>query len=197
MSKRVGRPRIDDSQKNKKPTDRITCDTCKGEYTRANRAAHNKTKQHQQALSYETIIKNTLHQQIPKKNILKTRAEYPYYDWNGEIIYMTENKFKYYNTISLVKNGYPLYFKSHKERKSMIRKQEKNDSDEENNEYESINTSENDSDDENNNVIVPEWFIKKIDDPKTTKEDLKKMLLIYNELAINQGVKPLKMKRIK
>jgi len=65
MSKRVGRPRLDASQKNKKPTDKITCITCNGVYTRSNRAAHNKTKQHQQALKYEAIIKNII--QLIKK----------------------------------------------------------------------------------------------------------------------------------
>jgi len=210
MSKRVGRPRLEASQKNKKPTDKITCTTCSGVYTRSNRAAHNKTKQHQQALKYETIIKNTLHQQIPKTISLKERAEYPYYDWNGERIYMTPNKFKYYNTISLTKNGYPLYFESLNEKKKIIRNKKKiesdeedeekysseSDTDEENNEDQNTESSESDSDDENNNVIVPDWFIKKIDDPKTTKEELKKMLIYYNQLATNQGVNPVKNETI-
>lgn len=158
MSKRRGRPRLTETQKNKKPSDIITCTTCQGTYTRANRAAHNKTKQHQQALKYETILKNTLHQQIPDRPTLIQRAEYPYYDWNGERIYMKKNKFNYYNTVSMAKNGYPLYFNSLSERKKIMREQ----ADEEQN--------------ENSTVIVPEWFVKKIDDPNTTRKELKKIL---------------------
>jgi hypothetical protein len=74
---------------------------------------------------------------------------------------MTENKFKYYNTISLVKNGYPLYFKSLKERKKVMLNQGKIDSDEEDDDDEKEESSESDSDNENSNVIVPYWFIKK------------------------------------
>jgi hypothetical protein len=181
MSKRVGRPKLDPSQKTKKPTDRITCDLCGKEYTRANRSTHNKTKIHQQAVKYETLIRDTLHQQIPERITLKERAEYPYYDWNGERIYMTEKKFNYYNTISLAKNGYPLYFKSLKERKKIMLNQGEIDSDEEDDKKEE--SSESDSDNEKSNVIIPYWFIKKIDDPKTTKEELKKMLIYYNQLS--------------
>ena len=54
---------------------------------------------------------------------------------------------------------------------------------------------ESDSDDENSMVRVPDWFIKKLDDPKTPREELKKMLLIYNKLAVNQGAKPVKLKK--
>lgn len=120
MSKRVGRPRLDASQKTKKPTDRITCTTCNGVYTRSNRAAHNKTKVHQQALKYETIIKNTLHEQIPDRITLKERAHHFYYDWNGEKTFMTQKKFNYYNAISLAKNGHPMYFKSLDERQERL-----------------------------------------------------------------------------
>lgn len=171
MSKRRGRPRLTETQKNKKPSDIITCTTCQGTYTRANRAAHNKIKQHQQALKYETILKNTLHQQIPDRPTLIQRAEYPYYDWNGERIYMKKNKFNYYNTVSMAKNGYPLYFNSLSERKKIMREQ----ADEEQNENEDDESSESDSDDENSTVIVPEWFDKKIDDPNTTRKELKKI----------------------
>lgn len=208
MSKRVGRPKIDEDE-HVKYNDRITCETCKGVYSRSNKSAHEKTKQHQQALKYEKIIKNTLQQQIPDRMTLLQRAEYPYYDWNGERIYMTKNKFNYYNTVSMAKNGYPLYFNSLSERKQVMREQAENESDEidsetsesenetdeEQDEDITSSESESDSDDENSTVIVPDWFVKKIDDPNTTRKELKKMVLIYNDLATKQGVKP--VKRIK
>jgi hypothetical protein len=202
-----GRP-ITDETKRAKPNDIIECSICKGKYTRANRSKHNKIRQHQQALRYEEIIKNTLHQQLPKKNDLSSRIESAYYDWNGEKIYMNKAKFDYYNIVSMSKNGYPLYFKTQSDRKRTMRDFEEIGSDEENEETnsESYETNkeenslsiESDSDDDDSTIIVPYWFIKKLDDPNILREELKKMLLIYNNLAIKQGsklVKPIKLKK--
>lgn len=199
-----------EESKRGKPNDILDCNTCQGKFTWANRSKHNQTKQHQQALKYETIIKNTLHQQLPTRGGLSNMIESPYYDWNGERIYMTKKKFDYYNTISMTKNGYPLYFKTQIDRKRTIRDLEETESTEENDETdnESYETSseaneesedslsfESGSDDENTSVHVPHWFVKKLDDPNTPREELKKMLLTYNKLAVNQGVEPLKIKK--
>ncbi len=191
------------SKRGGKYNDKMTCETCQGKYSRSNKSTHNKTKRHQQALKYETIIKNTLHQQLPSKGGISNLIESPYYDWNGERIYMTKKKYDYYNTVSLAKNGYPLYFKTERDRKRTMRDFEETGSDEENEETNSEEDEnsedslsiESDSDDENSMVRVPDWFIKKLDDPNTPREELKKMLLIYNKLAIDQGMKPAKLKK--
>jgi len=121
MSKR-GRPRLSDSEKTKRPNDKLPCEICQGIYTRANKSAHIKTKQHQQALKYETILKDTLNQQIPKHKTMMDRVADTYYDLNGEKIHMLTKKFNYYNKVSIAKNGYPMYFNSLNERNKILPK---------------------------------------------------------------------------
>lgn len=93
------------------PSDRLVCEVCGGKYTRANKVPHNKTKQHQQALKYESIIKNTINQQIPQKSTM-LEVDSWYYDINGEPIRLSKKKADFYNELSQVKNGHPCYFRT-------------------------------------------------------------------------------------
>lgn len=109
------------------PSDVLICDICGGKYTRANKVPHNKTKQHQQALKYEKIIKNTLQQQLPHHTSIEDRVENIYYDTNGDKVRLTKKKADFYNSISEAKNGHKCYFKSQDEIDEIFKKYKNND----------------------------------------------------------------------
>lgn len=57
--KKTGRPRKNEEDK-AKPTDRLICEVCGGEFTRYNRSAHNKTRVHQAYASMNKKLREFL-----------------------------------------------------------------------------------------------------------------------------------------
>lgn len=90
MSK-VGRPRKNDQEK-AKYNDKITCDVCKGVFSRSARSRHNATKKHQNALGAQKLVvaevKDAMNKAVEFKDHIHSQYKLP----NGETKYMSERE---------------------------------------------------------------------------------------------------------
>jgi hypothetical protein len=102
----IGRPKKTEDTK-AKPNDRVTCDICKGTFTRGNRSAHKKTRYHQAFHKTAEFIKKTLIDSEPnKKDTFDDRIKEAYEDPNGGIIYLTKRQYNFYKRLGKEKYDY-------------------------------------------------------------------------------------------
>lgn len=80
----------------KLPSDRLICEFCKTQYTRAHRAKHRKSKTCQAYQNASKIFLEVIHDNENKvrKSFMDFVKE-PYTDKNGETIYLTKKQFKF------------------------------------------------------------------------------------------------------
>lgn len=107
MSKRSGRPRKLENEK-AKPNDKVVCDICNATYSRSAQSRHKKSKVHQAYLKANKKISQSVLAE-ERKMTLMDRAMLPYYDRNGEQIYLTKKQADTYNTYVESKGDKPLF----------------------------------------------------------------------------------------
>lgn len=85
----------------KTPNDKLICEFCKNQYTRAHRAKHRKSKTCQ---AYQTAIKAFT--EILHDGNIQTRKSFmdfvkdPYTDKKGNTVYLTKKQFNFRNNIN-------------------------------------------------------------------------------------------------
>lgn len=155
-------------------SDKIQCEICEGYYTRSNRSTHNRTKKHIQAEKFSKKMKETFDKKIPDKKAILERANYRYYDIEGNTVRLTEDQYKTYNALSEAKTGIPMYYKTLKERDNIL-KQYRDDTESETEE------SETEESEIEEYITIPNTFMDKLMDKRISREQLRNAILIYNK----------------
>lgn len=83
------------SKQYKLPNDKLMCEFCNKQYTRAHRSQHRKSKICQAFQQAGTVIREAILNNVGGKKTFRDLICEPYTDKNGKIIYLTKKQFDF------------------------------------------------------------------------------------------------------
>ncbi len=92
------------SKKYKLPDDKLICEFCNKQYTRAHRSQHRKSKICQAFQQAGTVIREALLDNVGGKKSFRDLICEPYTDKNGNTVYLTKRQFDIRSRLGKIKN---------------------------------------------------------------------------------------------